>query len=263
MIKDGNCINCNHAVNLHARKPAQPSAPKVVSSPQAEKAKIKQEKVNQDSLKRRLQARKLGDGDECEICGQRLGDLETTRIVDEQFKRLLHDAFKNDRNLIEGTSVTRNGLLLCSCCHTKYDKKVEAADNTAEPVGRSLQIDDHGVIHLFGKAKEINYKDLDKKSVPWANLIDKDPHYPNSATLKYAFNLKIVGKGKRVRELNQDNEDEVEMAPKLKVKRRRKEQLDNRNCDISGCNRFVHIFDPYLELHLCAEHADVQEGDLV
>ena len=168
----------------------------------------KREKVNQDSFRRRLQTRKVGHPDECEICGQRLGDLEAAHIVDEQFRHLLLEAFLQDRNLIEGTSVTRNGLLVCSCCHTKYDKMVKAVDKTGAPVGRSLQIDEHGIIHLFGKAKEVNYKNLDNKCVPWANFIDKDLLYPNSATLKYAFDLKIVGKGKRIRELSQDLDEE-------------------------------------------------------
>lgn len=68
---------------------------------------------------------------------------------------------------------------------------------------------------MYGKAREVNYKDLDHKLVPWAEQIDKDPCYPDSATLKYAFDLKIVGKNKRCRELNEDFALEQEAQTKL------------------------------------------------
>lgn len=200
------------------------------------------------------------------MCGQRLGDLEAARIVDERFKAILHRDFAANRNIVEGTSVTRNGLLLCSCCHTKYDKNVKTDPKVSQqPLGRSIQIDDKGVIHLLGKAKEVNYKNLNLQKVPWAHLIDKNKLYPNSATLKYAFDLKIAGKDKRCRELIQDilNEDsDDDSEPKLKVKKRRGGGEQTRNCDISGCQRAVFINDTDLELHLCDIHADVRESEL-
>ncbi len=219
-------------------------------------------KVNEDSLKRRLKARKVDHEDICEICGQLLGDLETARIIDEQFRSILHRDFTSDRNIVEGTNVTRNGLLLCSCCHTKFDKNVKVNNSAAAPIGRSIQIDEKGVIHLYGKAKEVNYKNLDGKKVPWVNLIDKDMLYPNSTTLKYALQLKVAGRNKRVRELNEDLEEEMLQAPKLKVKVRRSGYQEQRNCDISGCQRSVHIHDPDLDLFLCVEHAEIQEADI-
>lgn len=158
--------------------------------------------------------------------------------------------------------MTRNGLLLCACCHTKYDKNVKVGKANT-PVGRSLQIDEFGVIRLYGKAKEVNYKNLHGQYVPWADLIDKDPCYPDSATLKYALDLKIVGKNKRCRELSEEFALEQASQPKLRLKKRRSGgDQARRVCDIAGCARGVHIFDPDLQLYLCAEHGDVQYGDI-
>lgn len=59
------------------------------------------ENIHQDSLKRRLIARKVDDDDNCEICGQRLGDLELARIIDDHYKKQLHSAYKNNRRIVD------------------------------------------------------------------------------------------------------------------------------------------------------------------
>lgn len=62
----------------------------------------------------------------------------------------------------------------------------------------------------------------------------------------------------------EEGEEEEKVAPKLRVKKRRTHiEEDNRGCDIAGCNGALYTFDPNLDLYLCAEHKDVQAGDLV
>jgi hypothetical protein len=230
--------------------------------------------VKQDSFRKKLRWRKLDDEHICELCSERVGDLEAAHIVDTQFGDRYYKDFSRDRDLPASINDCPNGLLLCSNCHTKYDKPINPKFGEE---GRTIQIDGSGKIHLFGSAKVVKYKDLDGTFVPWADKIGKDRYYPSTGLLQYAFELKKVGKNKRMRELSEDEEDsdveeianvtgmshEVdnlkgnEGLMKFKLKKRRVVPSVDRKCDISGCNRVVCKFRKDLELNLCTDHKKI------
>jgi len=171
--------------------------------PQQENSSRRRSNAKQDSFKKKLRRRKLDNINQCELCSENVGDLEAVHIVDVQFAESYYEDFSRNRDLPASLNDCPNGLLLCSNCHTKYDKPI----NRKLGVGRTIQIDGNGKIHLFGSAKEVNYRNLSGKSVPWVKEMDNDRYYPTSALLKYAYRLNRVGKGKRMRELSQDEED--------------------------------------------------------
>jgi len=169
--------------------------------------KSKGEKLSiakQDSFKKKLERRKAclgGNFDECEICGESIADLEGVHILDEAFKETVESDFEKR---VTGAPLSindaENGLLLCSNCHTKYDKVVSKKE------GRSIQITADGTIRLSGgNAKRVNYMNLDGKKVPWVEFIGKHQHYPSKELLQYSLDLKLQPLPcKRMREIIQD-----------------------------------------------------------
>jgi len=156
----------------------------------------------EDSFKRKLTRRNkyyIGNADECDICGQCIGDLESARILDRALQKTVDADYEKIPGVPLSINDAENGLLLCSCCHTKYDKIVSKKE------GRSIQITEDGTIILSGNAKRVNYQNLNGKKVPWARFIGVNKHYPSRELLRYALQKRLNPlPGKRVREIFED-----------------------------------------------------------
>ena len=169
----------------------------------------KSNSAKQDSFKKKL-FRLRRDTTHCDICNeQREGALEAAHIIDHAFQSTLEAEFCKDESHDLPLSIndSENGLLLCSTCHTYYDKK--------KPW---IRITGDGTIRLYHTAKKNNYGQLDGKIVHWAHQINKR-FYPTSAVLNYSMKLKPADDSKRLRELNEESEDNDEERPMPTKKR--------------------------------------------
>ena len=106
-------------------------------SPQPTKRNGKLSSAEQDSFKNVLRKRHKLCGSNphaCEICADVVGDLESAHIIDHA----LYLRADGDFGKIAGVPISLNdavnGLLLCSNCHTKFDKIVSKKE------GRSIRL---------------------------------------------------------------------------------------------------------------------------
>jgi hypothetical protein len=132
------------------------------------------------------------------------------RIVPLVHKIKLEEAFRKDRaNLSPSANDARNGLLLCSSCNTHFTHPSDS-----DPMKAFIQIAPDGSIIPNGKAKEINYKNLNGKKVPWSF---GESYHPSPATLKLGLTLQPF-EDTRLKEL-QDAYEEEHLEEEYEVER--------------------------------------------
>jgi hypothetical protein len=170
---------------------------------------VKPSRITSKQLSFGDKLRTRNDTEHCEMCNEfSRGLLQSCHIVDVQYQAQYKEHIRASKNSKMPLSVNdgQNGLLLCVSCHTFYDKIVKRGRYT----GRCIQIKPDGQIELYGDAKESNYKQLHGKFVPWHAQIGINTWYPTAELLQYAYDLKTVGAGKRIREEIEESESSTD-----------------------------------------------------
>ncbi len=149
--------------------------------------------------------------------------LEGAHVVAHAHKELLEREYIRKRgNFPISVNDAMNGLLLCPTCHSYYDLPLNKKSKI-----RLIHILQNGDIQLNGEAKDINYRNLTGKKVPWTI---GDDCYPTARLLKFALSLAPI-KGKRSIELVEEEEEGEAEIPSVLF------SMDSNSDDSDDANR--------------------------